>query len=228
MNNDLLQELEKHYTAFLKQKELDGDAHQAGIISYLRFIEETPIFRNIAHSIFSSPSSPSVIRNDVNDFYQISILHKPNSKPGHPIWLVSTGTGVALFHRYLVEGAKQFGLTNKRKIILHKEKNDNRVCLVGDTLLCYPIKREAPERFEIILVLFGTEAGKSAREIASSLWKKDDGKIIQDNIKKEIEKINILFKSYCDVSDDLIVHDKMKSKNIYFLNRKQFAFEVEK
>lgn len=228
MNNELLQELEKHYSAFLKQKELDDDIYLTGAISYFRFIEETPIFRSIAHSLLSSPLSPSVIRNDVNDFYQTFILHKPNPKRGHPTGSVSTGSYITIFHKHMIEGAKQFGLTNKRKIILHKENNDNRVCLVGEMLLCYSMKGEAPERFEIVLYLFEAVAGKSAREIANSLWKREEKKTVQDTIKREIEKVNTLFKKYCHISDDLISCDKLKGKNIYFLNRKEFAFEIEK
>lgn len=228
MRNDLLQEIERHYSAFLKQKELDGDAYQTGAISYFRFIEETPIFRDIAHSLFSSPSSPSVIRNNVNDFYQTLILHKPNSKSGYPTGSGLNSSGVAIFHKYLIDGAKQFGLTDKQRIRLHKEKDNNRICLIGEVLLCYPIKGEAPERFEIVLDLFEAVAGKSAREIANSLWKRGEKKTVQDTIKREIEKVNTLFKKYCHIPNDLISCDKLKGKNIYFLNRKEFSFEIEK
>lgn len=228
MNNNAIQELERRYNAFLEQKELDGDANQTGAIAYFRFIEDTPVLRNIATSLFSTPSSKSVTWHEANELFQIYVLHKSISELGHPTNLVSTNSGVNRFHRYIVNGAKQFGLTDKRKVILHKESGDNRICLAGETLLCYPMKGEKPERFDIVLGLFKAEAGKSAREIAEFLWKKEKGKVVQDNIKKEIEKINTLFAKHCHASDDLILHDKLKGKNIYFLNKKQFVFEVKR
>lgn len=233
MNDEILQELERRYNAFLDQKEIDGDACQTGAISYFRFIEETPILRNIATSVFSVPLSPSVTWHEANDLFQTYILHKPISfERGNSVRSMITSSGIRHFHRYMVDGVKQFGLSNglsnKQKILLHKESGNNRICSVGKTLHCYSIKGEAPKRFDIVLELFKGGVGRSAREIAAFLHKDEEDKTVQDNIKKEIRKINALFKVYCDVSDDLILHERSKGKNIYFLNREQFSFEVER
>jgi hypothetical protein len=224
MNNPL-EELEKRFTEFAKLRDPEEDAMK--FVDYLLFIDETPPLNTIARKIFNDrPFSP------IPSLYQA--VKRAGQEPGKKIWLNlmleinEIKPFISTFHMNMAEGAKQVGLTKMKRIILHTKKGSKSVCLVGETPHCYSIKRSEPERFKIIFILFKTETGKSAREIGDLLKGNGESKIVQDNIKKEIEKINILFQNNCEVSDELIVDTKSKGKNIYCLNRKHFIFQTEK
>ncbi len=91
------------------------------------------------------------------------------------------------------------------------------------------MKGEEPKRFKLILLLFPTETGKSAREIANFLYHTDGiDKNKQALVKREINNINTLFKKKTRTTEELIISPKNKGKNIYSLNRRQFNFEKEK
>jgi hypothetical protein len=224
MDNNLLQELEEHFNAFINLK--DYNQFNTGIVSYFRFIDNKYPLNKVAENLFLSPSSPSILGN-INGLYKWFLGGAP--RPNISISPMSVqGSGIYIFHNSMIEGAKRLGFRSKGKVILHTATNNKSVCLEGEELRCYSLKRDDPKRFKIILILFRTETGKPASEIACLLGKENPTKTEQDNIKKEIKMINTLFQNHCDVSGELIVHTKMKGKNIYSLNRELFIFEKEK
>lgn len=227
MNNSL-EELEERFNALAKLRAPEGysENYSREFTDYLLFIDETSPLNTIAREIFNNKPFP------IFPLYQA--VKRARQEPGKKIWLElmseieSLRPFITTFHMQMVEGAKQIGLTSQKRIILHTNKGNKSICLVGEPPRCYSIKGSDPERFKIILILFKTETGKSAREIGDLLKEDGANKTLQDNIKKEIGKINILFKSNCEVSDKLIVDNRSNGKNIYSLNRKQFIFETEK
>lgn len=119
--------------------------------------------------------------------------------------------------------------SSKQKVVLQAKRGASSVCvIVGEKVKCYATKGASPMRFKIITILLKTESGKSARTIADKLAKDGANKTVQDNLKKEIRKVNELFKEHCEVPENLILQTRSKGKNVYSLNRDRFVFEVEK
>lgn len=225
MNNPL-EELERLFNAFINLK--DPDKFYSGVASYFRYIEDTYPLNGIAHTIFSSHLNRSVAIYNVSSLYQTIVFHKSGLNSSIDPMSVSE-SGVFSFHRYMVEAAKQAGLTNKKTIVLHLK--EARVCLLGEEPLCYSIKLmkgELSEMFQIIIRLLKTETGKSAGEIAGYFGKVREDRTTQDNTKKTIIKINKRFQAELGVKEELIVHTKSRGKNVYFLNRERFNFKTEK
>lgn len=223
MNNPL-KELEKRFKDFINLK----DAHEFffGFAKYCRFIEDTYPLNNIAHTIFSSSSTPSILIN-VKKVYESVV----NNKKLEPPFFISPegGSGIFMFHRYMIEGAKRVGLSNKQKVFLYTKMGDQKICLAGEKPPCSPFRGEEPQRFRIIHpILFRTETGHSARDIADRLGKEGKNKIAQDNTKKTIRAINEKCRKDLEITDDLITHTEQGGKNIYFLNRERFNFEIKK
>ncbi|OHA83723.1 MAG: hypothetical protein A2408_00455 [Candidatus Yonathbacteria bacterium RIFOXYC1_FULL_52_10] len=223
--NNLLQELEKHFSAFIDLENTDD--FYTGLVSYFRFIEETYPFNDIAHALFASQSRRIGTLANVNGLYRMIVFGETGIRASiSPI--SKSGSGISTFHTHMIETVNRLWNVEKRKIVLNTTRGNKSICLVGEVLRCYPMKGDAPERFKIITILFKTETGKSAGEVAEVLRKNGADKTVQDNIKKEIKKINVLFRGNCEVMEDLVVHTKVKGKNIYSLNRKQFDFETKK
>lgn len=225
MNNPL-EELEERFNAFIELK--DPNRFYSGLTSYFHFIEDTFPLNNIAHTLFSSRSNRSVLLHNVRNSYQERVFNKSgNNFPIDPMSV--SGSGLFFFHNYMVEAAKQAGLTKKKTVILHQK--EARICLQSEKPRCYSMriaKGTIPKRFEIIMGLLKTKTGKSAGDIAKLLGKDDAGRITQDNIKKEVRHINKMFKEKLDIEEELITHTESRGKNIYFLNREGFTFHTEK
>ena len=225
--DDLLGELNKRFNDFIKQK--DGIRFFLGLTKYFRFIENNYPLNDIARHIFSSTSTPSVVSN-IKGLYERVIFNKPISEGFFGISPESLGgSGLSAFHSLLVENLKKLGFSDKQKIFLYTKKGDQRICLAGENHICVSFKGEATKRFKIVHpILFRTETGHSAREIAELLDKDEKDRIVQDNIKKEIKAIDIKCQKELEIKRDLITKTKQGGKNIYFLNRKHFTFEPKK
>lgn len=226
-----VEKLDKLFKDFIGLK--DATRFFYGLTKYFRFIEDTYPLNNIAYSIFSATSSPSILSN-IKGLYEHVVFNRSGgnnfaginpSSPG--------GSGIFMFHSLLIENAKKTGLAIKKTIVLHSTAGDQRICLAGNNNLCYAIrgkslKDKLPQRFKIVGILARVRGGKSAREIAELLNKDASSKTIQDNIKKEIMAINKNFREKLEVDDDLIVSDESRVKNIFTLNRNSFNFSIEK
>jgi len=223
-SEELIQKLEEYYQDLLKQKEIDGDMYLTHTISYFNFIDQDQILRNIADFLFLNPSSPGCIRNNIKSCYYRFCRGDVTER----ISLVNCSTSdIRTFHRYILERASLSGLKSKRTVILYIKTGENRIFLErGDP--GYFFKGNNPNRFKIVLYLNDQYVAKSAREIANFLGKNGSKKTVQDNIKKEIERLNINFKKKCKVKDNLITEDMNKGKKTYSLNKKIFFFKLEK
>lgn len=221
MNNPS-KELEKYFRVITKAK--NWDERYSAVINYFRFIGDTYPLNDIAKSILSSSTRPTIFSN-VNKIYGYVVLGESDHN-----FYIDNGNGISLFHSYMIENIKRVTPPVKeadvKKTIILKRKSKS-ICLVSEKPLCYTIKGEYAQRFQMVYILFRTETGKSAREIAQDL-SKDGTRTEQDNIKKEIGAINEKFKKDLEIKSGLIISTKPGAKNLYFLNRKRFNFEVEK
>ena len=103
MNDNLLQELEKHFDDFINLK--DPDKFYSGLRSYFRFIEDTFPFNNIAHTLFSSRSTPSLLRSNTSALYESLVFNKPNNFTINPIDPMSIkASQLSSFHSYMKDG----------------------------------------------------------------------------------------------------------------------------
>lgn len=127
-----------------------------------------------------------------------------------------------------IKSKKEKSISSQKTIIISSAPDGDKIFLASDTTRCYPFKRKSSQRFRIIDVLFRTKTGKTAREITDFLRKDGSNKDSQQLIKTEIRKINKQFQKETKLKEEIILTDNHGSKNLYFLNRKQFIFEKEK
>lgn len=113
MNDNSLQELEKHFNAFIKVE--DPDEFHSGLTSYFRFIEDTYPLRDIAQNIFSSSSGLRIFSN-VSGLYQMFVYGK--LKHSFSVSPLSVGgSGISIFHTHMVESLKKNGLGRNQRAI---------------------------------------------------------------------------------------------------------------
>jgi hypothetical protein len=182
---------------------------------YLWFVSETPPFNTIARKV----------RGSVRVGSDVYFIADGSAK----YWTLDRARrALRFFHGYMVEGATELGMTRKKELVL-RAKEDS-ICLLGEKIKCVSFRSrngEQSKRFGIVKMLLRTKTGKNAREIKNRLRMKGADKIVQDNVKKEIARINKRFKEAIGTDSALIVTAITRGKNIYSLNRESFSFEVE-
>lgn len=221
-NNNLIKELNIYFNVFAKEK--DFDKFHRNLSEYFNFIENTYPLKEITRNLFASTNTFSTVRYKVNDLYDLYVFNKRDE--GVSISPKSfAGSGMNIFHKLLLNELKKAGYDDKETVTINDGGNSKKVCL-GDS--CYLIKGKDPQRFKIITILFKTKTGKTASEIAELLNKNSKNKTVQDGVKKEIDRLNILFLTNCKTTEKIIVDVSNRGKNVYSLNREYYNFEKEK
>lgn len=227
--DDLIKKLNKLFDEIINEK--DYDKFFSALTRYFNFIKDNYPLDQITSTIFSASSSGILIKS-IGKLYYTIINHQPLdvSVAINPFFL--EGSGLRSFHNKLVENFNKTKVSEKkskkevfeRDVIFHKEEDNNSVFLRENPSKRYLMKGKKPQRFEILIALLNSKNGMSASSLAKKLNKKDDGKITQDILKREIEKINKNFIDECEGSKVLISKGKSKTKNIYYLNKKEYDF----
>lgn len=225
-DNNLKEELE---TSFNLYRNWDRDPKNWGSIFhgldvYFNFIANTKPFNKIVQDLFIERNNSASL-NEVYSLYQKIIFDKEQSI-NLRTEILSSKTHILIFHGRLLGKIKEEQIKNKRLIILHIEEKSNQIYFEDDRLNCYTFKGIEPARFKIILALFKSNKPKTVKDILVLLRKDEEDTEIQNNLRKEIIRINEGFMEKCISEEELILSpDTKNGRSVYLLNRDNFEYK---
>jgi len=219
-----IKQLNKHYESF--QEETDKLEYANAVYEYLSFIKNTNPFNLFIRKVVIPPQ----VKGLLSELNRLEEKHQfPISKHSLPyiFWEISaTRLSLNFLYYRLIDQLEKEGYIQKDVVVISDNYDNQSICLIRDTPLCYVFDRKGTDRYKIVAdILYGTETGKTAKEILSMLYKNNDD---TSNVKKQIGNINRIFKDKTSAEYDIISTDETSHQNIYYLNRKNFIFKKEK